>query len=361
MSKLLTIILPLLLTVNSSHSCEIFRKCIFALTVSKNVSLANIAACLGKTLADTGIRYMERFLSRFRIEWYAIGRAVIPLLPKSQKYTISMDRTAWEIGKRVYNILTIGINFNGICLPVAAIDIDRDGASNFTQMISVTETLISFIPIDRIELLCADREFCSLNYLRWLKYRGIRFCIRLQARLQIKRKGKAVMLENYLKKLSVGQEMVLKNCQLSLGEPVFKVYIWAYRLRPVTQSDNGLLILATPIKYTETKEAYRLRWYIETTFRCLKSSGFDLEKTHIRDKDRLMTLLKVVCFTFTENSLEGLETTSKQPIRVQLSTGRRRETIFERGRILLIATLLRPSIQALEHMPNVKISPDLSP
>jgi len=358
MCEILTILSSLLLTVNSGLSCKIFKKVILGLTIARDVSLAKIAASMGKPLASSGIRYLERFLTRIRIDWHIIGEAVLAVLPESVKFIVSMDRTAWEMGGTAYNILTIGINFGGISLPVAAISIGRDGASNGAQMIEVTETLLSFMPAGRIELLCADREFCSIMYMRWLKYRGIPFCIRIQGRLWIRRKGKAERLDRYLSQLSVNKQMVLKKCQLSLGLPIFKVYIWAYRLRAASKDDNGLLILATPLEYTAANDAYRLRWAIETTFRCLKSGGFDLENTHITNPVRLMNLFKLVCVTFDWLSLTGASTLKRRPIRIQHSTGRLRETIFDRGLTLVDALLTGEVVNRWTADSTVKFGPD---
>lgn len=359
MCEILTIVSALLLTVNSRLSCKIFRKVILGLAIARDVSLAKIASSIGKPLASSGIRYLERFLTRIRIDWHTIGRAVLAVLPESVKFIVSMDRTAWEMGGTVYNILTVGINFGGISLPVAAISIGRDGASNGAQMIDVTETLLSFMPAGRIELLCADREFCSMMYLRWLKHTGIPFCIRVQGQLRIRRRGEAARIDRYLSRLAVNGQAVLKNCQLSLGMPVFRVYIWAYRLRPATKGDNGLLILATPVEYTPAKDAYRLRWAIETTFRCLKSGGFDLEKTHVTNPGRLMNLFKLVCVAFDWLSLTGASTLKRHPIRIQHSTGRLRETIFDRGLTLVDAILSGEAVNRWAADSTVKIDPDL--
>lgn len=360
MASFLTIISAFLLTVNSPLTCRIFKKIIIGIVIAHDVTLSLIASSVGKSLASSGIRYMERFLSRLRINWSAIGRAVVAQLPPSVKLIVSMDRTAWKTGTKVYNILTVGINFGGISLPVAAINIGRDGASNGPQMIEVTEILLSFLPVGRIELLCADREFCSMMYLRWLKYVRVPFCIRLQGRLLVISKGRQVKLDKYLERLSVGQQIVLKNLQLTYSKPAFKAYIWAYRLRPSTKDDNGLLILATPKRYANAKDAYRLRWYIENTFRCLKSSGFDLEKTHISDPVRLMNLIMLVCIAFDGLCITGAKTLKKHPIRVQSTTRRLRETIFKRGLILIEAILVGNSVSMVADGSNVKFDTDFS-
>ena len=46
-------------------------------------------------------------------------------------------------------------------------------------------------------------------------------------------------------------------------------------------------------------EDYYQRWHIETLFGCLKSRGFDLEATHMRELDRMDKLMGILALAFT--------------------------------------------------------------
>jgi len=42
-----------------------------------------------------------------------------------------------------------------------------------------------------------------------------------------------------------------------------------------------------------------MRWQIETMFRAFKSSGFNMEDTHLIDIKRISKLVAIVCIAFT--------------------------------------------------------------
>lgn len=41
--------------------------------------------------------------------------------------------------------------------------------------------------------------------------------------------------------------------------------------------------------------SYKKRWEIETAFRAMKSSGFNIEDTHLQDRERIARLPAMVC------------------------------------------------------------------
>jgi hypothetical protein len=45
-------------------------------------------------------------------------------------------------------------------------------------------------------------------------------------------------------------------------------------------------------------EDYKKRWKIEVLFQALKSRGFNLEATHLKDEERLKTLFSVLTIAF---------------------------------------------------------------
>ena len=47
------------------------------------------------------------------------------------------------------------------------------------------------------------------------------------------------------------------------------------------------------------------RWEIETAFRAMKSSGFNIEDTHMRDMDRIARLVAMVCMALVWAYLVG--------------------------------------------------------
>ncbi|KAA6309695.1 hypothetical protein EZS27_038867 [termite gut metagenome] len=54
------------------------------------------------------------------------------------------------------------------------------------------------------------------------------------------------------------------------------------------------------------QEIYKERWQIETAFRALKSSGFNIEDTHLTNIDRIDKLFALVIVAFTWAYIVGI-------------------------------------------------------
>ena len=52
-------------------------------------------------------------------------------------------------------------------------------------------------------------------------------------------------------------------------------------------------------KPEEAQELYKERWQIETAFKALKTSGFNIEDTHLTDVDRIEKLFALALVAFT--------------------------------------------------------------
>jgi len=59
-----------------------------------------------------------------------------------------------------------------------------------------------------------------------------------------------------------------------------------------------LVIIASFDKTRDSMESYKQRWQIESTFKALKTSGFNLKETHLNDLVHLEKLLVIVIIAF---------------------------------------------------------------
>jgi hypothetical protein len=90
------------------------------------------------------------------------------------------------------------------------------------------------------------------------------------------------------------------------------------------------------------QEAYRERWQVETLFRGIKSSGFNIEDTHLRDMDRIEKLLTLVMLAFTWAYIVGVFIDDNiKPIRI-LKHGRRAKSFFKYGLEYIANIFLNP-------------------
>lgn len=103
---------------------------------------------------------------------------------------------------------------------------------------------------------------------------------------------------------------------------------------------KGRVIVASNNEPKTAIHRYGLRWSIETLFGCLKSRGFDLEKTHLRCHERLEKLFFVLALTFSWCFMLGIWQHSLKPIKCK-KHGRRSMSLFRYGMDYLHRLLLK--------------------
>ena len=75
---------------------------------------------------------------------------------------------------------------------------------------------------------------------------------------------------------------------------------------------------------------YLQRWQIETMFQALKGRGFNMEETHLRDRDKLSKLLSVLALAFCWSYKTGEYVNEEHPVRIK-THGRKAQTLFRAG------------------------------
>jgi len=92
---------------------------LIALFRVKTVNLAELAtAFCGKTLIGSHYKRLQRFFSEFEVDYPAIAQTVARLMQIPEPWVLSIDRTEWQFGGCIFNILTLGIVHEGIAFPV---------------------------------------------------------------------------------------------------------------------------------------------------------------------------------------------------------------------------------------------------
>ena len=102
------------------------------------------------------------------------------------------------------------------------------------------------------------------------------------------------------------------------------VYIGAFRTK-----DGFVLIISDKHTPTLVKDYVR-RWEIETLFGCLKSKGFNMEDTKLRDIERLSKLFILLTLAFIWCYKVGEWSNEKKPIRI-CTHKRPAQNLFRRG------------------------------
>ncbi len=109
------------------------------------------------------------------------------------------------------------------------------------------------------------------------------------------------------------------------------------------QGAPELQIIVSFNKPDESQSLYKERWQTESAFKALKTSGFNIEDTHLTDLDRINKLLALVLFAFTWAYLAGIFLDLLVPIKIK-KHGRRAKSLFKYGLTYLASVLFSNDI-----------------
>lgn len=297
---------------------------LIALFRVKTVNLAELATGFcGTAQTDSHYKRLQRFFTDFELDYPAIAHAVVRLMAIPEPWVLSLDRTEWQFGGCVFNILTLGIVHEGIAFPLVYFLLDKRGNSNTDERIDLMQEFFALFPERKIAFLATDREFVGKDWLGYLLQRPktpIRARIRESEYLSDG--SKSLRASVLFADLRPQQVKVLSKRRRLWGH---WVYIAATRLE-----DNSLLLVVTD-QHPETAIAdYAKRWGIETLFGAFKTRGFCLESTHFIDQYRLRKLFALLSLALCWAFLTGLWLHQHHPLKLK-AHGRREKSLFRYG------------------------------
>ena len=273
------------------------------------------------TEAAQGSKYRraQRFMSEMKVNQLSLIAFILNLYPQ-KTYRLAVDRTNWQFGKQNINILMIAIvTESNVAIPLVFDLLPKKGNSNTQERIDLLKTVLKVLKPEQIEVFLADREFISQTWFAFLEQLKIPFVIRIKQNMLA---DEWFRLAGFFQNLDPGQHKVLQHRYLIAS---LNLAVAAAR-----SSDGNLVIIVTNRKPSTALKNYAQRWQIESLFKALKSSGFQLEDTHLKDLKRIKTLLALVTIAFTWALLVGQWQHSIKPIPIK-SHGRKEVSVFRYG------------------------------
>lgn len=241
----------------------------------KTVNLVDLSIGFkSKAQVESSYKRLQRFLREFDLDYYSMAKLVINMMEIPEPWVLSLDRTEWQFGRKVFNILTLGIVYQGVAFPLLWWMLDKKGNSNTTEGINLLDEFIELFCEHQIDYLSADREFLGhdwLRYLLWQPMMSLRIRIRETELLGARKHQLSTRI--VFSHLQIGQMSLLRKTRTLWGH---QVYIGALRLQ-----DNSLLTIIAPDYCHTIIDDYAQRWGIETLFGIFKSRGFNLEFKNI--------------------------------------------------------------------------------
>ena len=289
---------------------------------------------------ESSLRRVQRFFAEFVFDPLIFTKLIYNLLPEEPPYMLSMDRTNWKFGKTDINILMLSVCYKGVSIPLIWSLLPKRGNSNTEERKLVLDTYIQFFGSDSIKAFMADREFIGEDWFNDLISEKIPFYIRIRNNMMLHRGGKEPIKAFWLfNNLKIGS---FRHCSKMyyLGKNL--VYLSGAKSFDKTTGKIEFTIIASFNQHDQALINYKERWQIETMFRAMKSSGFNLEETHLTDLQRISKLLAVLAIAFVWAYLAGIDKHENfKQIKVK-KHGRKAYSFFKYGLIRIACALNNP-------------------
>jgi hypothetical protein len=292
---------------------DCFAGMLLALIKVRTVNLREIAVAFdSNALVDSRYKRLKRFFAGFKIDSDVLAKCIFNLFFRNtKKVYLTVDRTNWFFGKAKINILTLGVCYEGVAIPLFWMLLPKAGNATGKEHAAIVKRFVEVFGKDKIQAVLADREFSNQDFFKWLVAENIHFCIRVKEGAMVR-----MFTEKKWKVGKLFRDLKLRS-QKTCMQPIYihgqKLYVAAGR------SDTGelLVVVTNSIKMYQRATSvsiYLRRWEIETLFQSLKGRGFRFEETHITKLDRISRLMALLSIAFCWMHKIGEWRAIKKPI-----------------------------------------------
>jgi len=289
--------------------------------------------------SQSSLRRIQRFMADYVLDTDLIARLIFKMLPHRPPYSLAIDRTNWKFGQTDINVLTLAIIYHGVAFPLLISMLDKKGNSNTNERIRIINRYVRLFGEETIDCLVADREFVGEKWIDYLNESKIRYYIRIRENFYVDdpRTGKRFKVYWMFNCLKCGEAGFLDRIYRVNGQ---LCYLSASKVKNRNGQPEFQIIISFN-KPQNAKEIYRERWQIETAFRALKSSGFNIEDTHLTDLIRIEKLFSIVMVAFAWAYVVGVFANDIKPVRI-MKNGRRAKSLFKYGLEFIAAIMYNP-------------------
>ena len=319
---------------------------ILALYKVQSVNFEKLATAFdSKAKRESSLRRIQRFISQYALPVDVVARLIFSLLPHQPPYSLLLDRTNWKSGSIEINVLMLSIAYQGVSIPILFSLVPGKGGSSSEQRILLIERYIKLFEKQTILHLMADREFTGESWLSFLYVEKINYFIRIKDKsVTINRSnGKRINIRGIFNRLKINQVQFIPESFIIHGNECYLSALCFIN----DKGQKDLLVIISLENNHKSLEIYRERWQIETMFRGFKSSGFNIEETHLRDIRRFEKLLAIVMIAFTWAYITGIYRNDHLKEIKIMKHGRRAKSFFKYGLDFIAQALMNPNMSKL--------------
>ena len=256
------------------------------------------------TYAQSHQRRFRRWLSNRRIDVMAIHQVLIRQALSQwgqQRLYLSLDTTlVWNC----FCIVWVGVVYRGRTVPIAWKVVAQSSSTVRLWTIQrVLRQVTRVLPVDAIIVLLADRGFADGQLMKYLQQNlGWHFRIRIKRSFAFQLHSKWRKVSDV--HLQAGQAYFTPAVSIGKTKPYAGVYLAFAHDQP--SGENWVIVSDEPTNLQSFAQ-YRLRFQVEESFLDLKSNGFNLEASRLRDKFALTQLCGVIALTMLFLVLQGVQ------------------------------------------------------
>ena len=256
------------------------------------------------TYAQSHQRRFRRWLSNRRIDVAAVHQTLITQSLSqwgNGRIYLSLDTTmVWNC----FCIVWVGVVYRGRTVPIAwRIVAQSSSTVRLWTIQRVLRQAARVMPKEVSVVLLADRGFADGKLMKYLRENlNWHFRIRIKRSFQFQSQGKWHKVSSV--KLPIGQAYFTPVVAVGKTKPFAGVYLAFAHDR---LSDEDWVIVSDEPTTLQTFAQYRLRFCVEESFLDLKSNGFNLEASRLRDKIALTQLCGVIALTMLFLVLQGTQ------------------------------------------------------
>jgi hypothetical protein len=241
------------------------------------------------------VNRLRRFLDNWSVcvrDYYRPVAESLVSVFRGQQIRLILDTT--KLGF-YYRLMTVSLAYRKRALPLVwSVHRGKKGWVAVKEQIALLHWVATLIPEGSEVWVMGDCEFQHVPLISWIKGQGWHYVLRQQGKVQVWQPGEA--------------QRQLADLDLQEGETRYLGWVYLtqeHHYGPVSMvlhwetDEEEPWYLATDQSATwRTIRMYKVRMWTEETYGDMKGHGFDLEKTHLQDLDRLSRLFLGVCLVY---------------------------------------------------------------
>lgn len=255
-------------------------------------------------IAQSHQRRFRRWLSNRRINVIAVHQGLVRQALSQwehERLYLSLDTTVvWNC----FCLVWVGVVYRGRTVPLAWQVVAHSSSTvRLWTLQRVLRQAQRTLPDGAVVVLLADRGFADGKLMKYLKENlDWHFRIRIKRSFQFQHQGQWRKVSSI--QLEPGQAYFTSAVSIGKTKPYPNVYL---AFAHDKHSDENWTIVSDEPTTLQTFAQYQRRFQVEESFLDLKSNGFNLEASRLRDKFALSQLCGVIALTTLFLVLQGVD------------------------------------------------------